>query len=818
MAASYAALAPPLQGEDMDISSPGQIDFDDDILLDDGDHHIEQQSLDERMQEGDERLMTNDEEMSDDAQHAEVREEVMGDDAVGGEDEDLIDYSDDEEQEQLQQDEPVDDAPQPVQEPEAIAELESVSHVVNKASIIDGNSQLPEDGASQHIADAEAGEVADEEIRRDPEAEQLHAEIVAQAEQPQETVIVRPDQIEELDQHGEVDATSFTLDPPVSTQQEEHLNVEDTENATDDVNHTEPPAVHLEGSTHLQQQEYSPRDDDNNDQVGPRAGQAGATDELKQPPVPIDNDNLEPALEVPGTPTDTGLHPMILEYGEFEIPLFKSKHQPDGLLKDDNLASVSLAELMQNCRQRLASKLGIVIPEDQELILRFDNLSCNLVEASCHYTDRHVCTRLTVVQNTRPAFETSLNDILDVFLQLHRNDGVDDIPHFQLTLTHQVTFSSSLSAFKTAAAGGQGMSVFGLQYQPQPDYDGDREDYQEQYYEETTRQDDTEADEEYQHEHEEDHYQVGDEYTEEQLGNPEDLQEYTDAAGQEEYEGQYDQDNEEEQDQSALATVQDPSWEQTEKHPTSTNEIHSHYQEEGSVPLAYSNEGDEEPSSDHSNGLGNDDLDHDSHKEYQEDDNDLAADQQEDVTNPLGTDENPSATSPRRLDENTPNGHGEPVVTSEENGEIDFTLKDGVDNSDPFSDPYGNALEDAADLEQKDGSIDAGVSDGQQSVGKESKLRHEPQDTDNGDGAQTAAVTAQVDSADLPTSIALADDEDTIDFDDDTQEEHARKESRAQVNVHPTGASSPNGKRSFDEHAEDDIDLSSPDAKKARSQ
>ena len=92
------------------------------------------------------------------------------------------------------------------------------------------------------------------------------------------------------------------------------------------------------------------------------------------------NTPLGVQTDTPGTPTDTGLHPMSIRYGDVQMPLFRSKRQLDGLLKDDNLASLSLAELIKNCRQRLAIKIGEDVSEDQELVLGFDGMGLILVE------------------------------------------------------------------------------------------------------------------------------------------------------------------------------------------------------------------------------------------------------------------------------------------------------------------------------------------------------------------------------------------------------------------------------------------------------
>jgi hypothetical protein len=91
------------------------------------------------------------------------------------------------------------------------------------------------------------------------------------------------------------------------------------------------------------------------------------------------NGNDANVEDQPGTPTDTGLHPMVVYFGEHVMPLFKSKNQPEGLLKDDNLASLSLHDLLRHCRERLALKIGN-IPEDQELSLVFDRMGLMLVE------------------------------------------------------------------------------------------------------------------------------------------------------------------------------------------------------------------------------------------------------------------------------------------------------------------------------------------------------------------------------------------------------------------------------------------------------
>jgi hypothetical protein len=65
-----------------------------------------------------------------------------------------------------------------------------------------------------------------------------------------------------------------------------------------------------------------------------------------------------------------------------------------------------------------------------------------------------------LLQNSPSAFNTSLEEILEVFKQLHVNDGAQSIPPFWLYLSLQPKPSSYLTMLKQAAAGGQGISSF----------------------------------------------------------------------------------------------------------------------------------------------------------------------------------------------------------------------------------------------------------------------------------------------------------------------------------------------------------------------
>ena len=172
-------------------------------------------------------------------------------------------------------------------------------------------------------------------------------------------------------------------------------------------------------------------------------GRAGPS-EPEQPPRLSITSQHSPAdkPDGPPTPTDTGIHPILICYGELEIPLFKSRAQPDGLLKDDNLVNLSLADVMGNCKRRLATKTGEVFSDDYELRLTFDQLG------------------LVLVEDSEAAFSTSLDDVLQVYLSLHKNDGTEDVPALIINSSIQLKFLSSLNILKQAALHGQGISDF----------------------------------------------------------------------------------------------------------------------------------------------------------------------------------------------------------------------------------------------------------------------------------------------------------------------------------------------------------------------
>ncbi|KAK5684936.1 hypothetical protein LTS10_003011 [Elasticomyces elasticus] len=170
------------------------------------------------------------------------------------------------------------------------------------------------------------------------------------------------------------------------------------------------------------------------------AEETGKTlEQIAHPTMTIDTTSNSLA-DGPASPTDTGLHPVMLYYSEHSMPLFRSKHEPEGLLKNDNLVNVHLHDLMAGIRDLLVQMLGEdAVPEARDFTLSFDGLG------------------LMLPAESTSAFQTSLKDVLDMYLMLWQNDGEQEVPPLSIVLTTQ-GFSGQFAMLKQAAETGTGMS------------------------------------------------------------------------------------------------------------------------------------------------------------------------------------------------------------------------------------------------------------------------------------------------------------------------------------------------------------------------
>ena len=356
MATTAMNLGVPAPGEDsMEMSSPARQDLDEDIDFDVIDYERDDDAThmneDDRMMDDGEQARpgtATDDVMEDDMQQGEqtaVQEEVMQDSpshVQQEEDEELIDYSDDEVQDEVVEDA---GAPEIVEQPTdsvPVAELqeEQVDEEIAR-SADDAVLQPPLQGTNE-LSDVVEGSVAP-----------LLAEDVVTAAEDAVDVGTAAEQGADALEQPPVDAHDQGFEGDVEAGDEPQIEAGDGEQFE----------VGNEGHYEAGEEEQFEAD----------AAQG------ERPTISLDTTTQVPA-DGPSTPTDTGLHPMTVRFGDLQFPLFKSRKQPDGLLKDDNLASLSLGELIKNCRQRLALKTGESLAEEQDVVLGFDQLGLVLVE------------------------------------------------------------------------------------------------------------------------------------------------------------------------------------------------------------------------------------------------------------------------------------------------------------------------------------------------------------------------------------------------------------------------------------------------------
>jgi hypothetical protein len=500
--------------DSMDMSSPAHPAFDGDIDLDfsDGVYGGVPQPDDEQMLTDGEQTRpatATDDMMQDDAQPADayLHEEEMGDDTVVDQtatqpqygDEELIDY-DDELHEQPQPQPQPEPADAPLQDIDTIDYAQQQSFEPSAEYLEQGgeaHAMQSQDAATQNPKALEAVPVATE-VGQDAatDAAEHQAADVVNAE---DATTAYPDAEESnvyapVETHGEAegqagegeyaeaDAYGETARGEYAEQDayDEHVKADFADQepyaenpealytepegyaGTGEVTYTEPNAY-----AETAEAEYAEPDTYADAEPGDsETAEAGV--QAREAPLTV-NTSLETNIDAPPTPTDTGLHPMALHYGGYIWPLFKSQHEPEGLLKSDNLASLSLNTLIQNCRARLQATVGTV-PEVENLMLHVARMDLVLFPVRTCPFPTLMKPLLTLLQNDTPAFQYSLADILQVYLQLRQNDGYscEEAPPLHLTLAHD-QFSSQLEMLKDRANRGFGLEYYGVNDGQEPE-------------------------------------------------------------------------------------------------------------------------------------------------------------------------------------------------------------------------------------------------------------------------------------------------------------------------------------------------------------
>ncbi|EAW22265.1 uncharacterized protein NFIA_009450 [Aspergillus fischeri NRRL 181] len=145
----------------------------------------------------------------------------------------------------------------------------------------------------------------------------------------------------------------------------------------------------------------------------------------------------------PDTTGQVTLHPVKVYYQDNEISLFPP-HEGDSsetfFLEDESLAYEPLGKLFESCREVLYEHVG----ENEILVLDIESLNLQLMEDSTHVS------------------KVTLHQIIDVYLRLCHNDGIDSPEPLCLTLSTKLTISAEISDLILAASEGKGLSEINL--------------------------------------------------------------------------------------------------------------------------------------------------------------------------------------------------------------------------------------------------------------------------------------------------------------------------------------------------------------------
>ncbi|RHZ54077.1 hypothetical protein CDV55_103345 [Aspergillus turcosus] len=137
------------------------------------------------------------------------------------------------------------------------------------------------------------------------------------------------------------------------------------------------------------------------------------------------------------------LHPVKVYYQDNEISLFPPREGDSSetfFLEDERLAYEPVGKLFESCREVLYEHVG----ENEVLVLDIESLNLQLIEDSSHIS------------------KVTLHQIIDVYLRLCHNDGIDSPEPLYLTLSTKLTIPAEISDLQLAASEGKGLSEINL--------------------------------------------------------------------------------------------------------------------------------------------------------------------------------------------------------------------------------------------------------------------------------------------------------------------------------------------------------------------
>ncbi|KAA8651488.1 hypothetical protein EYZ11_004558 [Aspergillus tanneri] len=255
-------------------------------------------------------------------------------------------------------------------------------------------------------------------------------------------------------QHAHQDDENF--DQGSKTIQSETAKI--SEGSHHDTNQTEQTDFQEADPTTLEYDNTAPEqyENDNVDEVQPSVGEHQEPEDEK-----VEYKEVYEASEEVEHEHDThdhvsALYTVKVYYQENEISLFPPREGDSSetfFLEDENLAYEPFGKLFGSCREVLREHV-----EDNEiLIIDIEALNLQLTEASFSPL-QSLIEMLTVSQDSSHISKVTLYQMIELYLRLCHNDGIDEPEALYLTLSTKPTIAAEVSDLLAAANQGKGLS------------------------------------------------------------------------------------------------------------------------------------------------------------------------------------------------------------------------------------------------------------------------------------------------------------------------------------------------------------------------
>lgn len=322
--------------------------------------------------------------------------------------------------------------------------VEAVPTIQIEDSTISNNDETQEIGQVDQV-DQTVPEPTEEAIGSAQLAPEIHPEPVHLDE---ETKVLHhePGPETELEQHEQED--SLELGPSAQEQAEKSTEV-----------HAAPAGAQVDGQGQVEETDGETEHQGVKTEPHPDNQEASVTESAETPQVAETQPSSAPAVnqiadhsepqeaehdaahhdQVHGTDENESLHPVKVIYQDNEICLFPPLEGDSAetfFLHDEDVAYESVSKLFSSLRDVLMDNVAY----DEVLVIDIDSLGIQLTEDSTHNS------------------KMTLHHILDIYVRLSHNDGINSPDALYLTLSSKISAHSELAGLDASANQGKGLS------------------------------------------------------------------------------------------------------------------------------------------------------------------------------------------------------------------------------------------------------------------------------------------------------------------------------------------------------------------------